>query len=440
MSDTFTFQVPDTEKPYTRRGVLSTVNSLFDPLGFLAPITIQGRLLLIELSSQTHEWDTPLPENRHEEWTQWCHSLEDLRSLDIPRMYVSIPLSEAKHTKICVFSDASMKAISAVAYLRASDQNGKTEVGFVLGKAKLAPKPDLSVPRLELCAAVLAVELTELITEEINLKLDRIRFYTDSRVVLGYIYNESRRFHIYVSNRVQRIRQSSQPEQRRYVSSEQNPADHGSRSVSSSKLEATTWLTGPSFLHHPSEQPSDHPNSYDLINPEEDVEVRPEAKVLSTHIKVNQLGTKRFEQFSDWRIVVRAVAWLHHIAHCFTGPSNDSQCTGWHWCSKGLSVSDLLKAEEIIIKSVQHEVYTDELKSITSTSEIPSHSPLLKLNPIIYSNDLLRVGGRIRQAELGDKETNPLIIPAHRITSQSYWSDIFMIVCSIRADILRKAP
>lgn len=128
-------------------------------------------------------------------------------------MYVSIPFSEAKHTKICVFSDASMKAISAVACLRASNQNGNTEVGFILGKARLAPKPDLSVPRLELCGAVLAVELSELITEEIHLKPDRIRFYTDSRVVLGYIYNESRRFHVYVSNRVQCIRQSTQPEQ-----------------------------------------------------------------------------------------------------------------------------------------------------------------------------------------------------------------------------------
>ncbi|KAL1267084.1 hypothetical protein QQF64_002759 [Cirrhinus molitorella] len=179
MLDTFTIQVPNTEKPYTRRGVLSTVNSLFDPLGFLAPITIQGRLLLRELSLETQEWDTPLPENRHEEWTRWCNSLQNLRSLNIPRMYISIPLSEAEHTEICVFSDASMKAISAVAYLRASDQKGNTEVGFILGKARLAPKPNLSVPRLELCAAVLAVEMSELITEEINIKPDNIRFYTD---------------------------------------------------------------------------------------------------------------------------------------------------------------------------------------------------------------------------------------------------------------------
>lgn len=374
MSNTFTFQVPNTEMPYTRRGVLSTVNSLFDPLGFLAPITIQGRLLLRELSLETQEWDTPLPENRHDEWTRWCDSLQDLRSLSIPRMYVSIPLSEAKHTEICVFSDASMKAISAVAYLRASDQKGNTEVGFILGKARLAPKPNLSVPRLELCAAVLAVEMSEIITEEINLKPDRIRFYTDSKVVLGYIYNEARRFHVYVSNRVHRIRQSTQPEQWRYVSSEQNPADHGSRSVPSAKLEATTWLTGPSFLHYPSEPPFNCSRLYDLVDPEEDVEIRSEIHVFSTHIKVDQLGTKRFEQFSNWTTVVRAVARLHHIAHCFTKPSDASQCTGWHLCSKGLSVSDLLKAEEIIIKSVQHEVYQEELKCITSTGEIPSHS------------------------------------------------------------------
>ncbi|XP_067282638.1 uncharacterized protein [Pseudorasbora parva] len=412
-SDTFTFQVPDTEKPYTRRGVLSTVNSLFDPLGFLAPITIQGRLLLRELSSQTHEWDTPLPESRHEEWTRWCRSLQDLRSLNIPRTYVSIPLSEAENTEICVFSDASMKAISAVAYLRVSRQNGNTEVGFILGKARLAPKPDLSVPRLELCAAVLAVELAELITEEIHLKPDRIGFYTDSRVVLGYIYNESRRFQVYVSNRVQRIRQSTQPEQWRYVSSEQNPADHGSRSVPSAKLEATTWLTGPSFLHYPPEQLSESPSSYNLIDPDTDVEVRAEIKALSTHVNLNQLGTRRFEQFSEWRTVVRAIARLQHIAHCFTGTNDDSQCTGWHLCPNGLSVSDLLKAEKIIIKSVQHEVYSNELRRISSKGDIPSHSPLLKLNPIIDSNGLLRVGGRIGQAELGEKETNPLIIPAH---------------------------
>ena len=64
---------------------------------------------------------------------------------------------------LCVFADASTTATAAVAYLKATTEEGQTEVGFVFGKAKLAPQPDLSIPRLELCAAVLTVEIAELI-------------------------------------------------------------------------------------------------------------------------------------------------------------------------------------------------------------------------------------------------------------------------------------
>lgn len=116
-------------------------------------------------------------------------------------------------------------AIGAVAYLQVIDCNGYSHTGFVMGKAKLAPRPEHTVPRLELCAAVLAVELAELIQSEIDLQLDEMLLYTDSRVVLGYIYNETRRFYVYVNNRVQRIRRSTQPEQWRYVRTDINPAD-----------------------------------------------------------------------------------------------------------------------------------------------------------------------------------------------------------------------
>lgn len=102
-----------------------------------------------------------------------------------------------------VFSDASTKAIAAVAYLRVTDSCGINHVGFIMGKAKLSPEQ--TVPRLELCAAVLAVELAEFITSEIDIPLDDTTYFTDSKVVLGYICNETRRFYVYVSNRVLRI-------------------------------------------------------------------------------------------------------------------------------------------------------------------------------------------------------------------------------------------
>lgn len=86
----------------------------------------------------------------------------------MPRTYSAVGVGKAKRSELHVFSDASKKAICAVAYIKVTSSDGGTEVGFVLGKARLAPQPALTIPRLELCAAVLAVELAEVIAEEID--------------------------------------------------------------------------------------------------------------------------------------------------------------------------------------------------------------------------------------------------------------------------------
>ena len=97
--------------------------------------------------------------------------------------------------------------ISAVSYPRIVHNTCQVLVAFVLGKAKLTPTHATTIPRLELCAAVLGVEMTDLVHEELEQKPDSVTCYSDSKVVLGYISNESRRFYVYVSNRVERIRQ-----------------------------------------------------------------------------------------------------------------------------------------------------------------------------------------------------------------------------------------
>ncbi len=105
-----------------------------------------------------------------------------------------------------------------MAYLKVADAVGNCEIGFVKGKAKLIPRPEQTIPRLELCAAVLAAELADLVSGELDIHLNDTHFYTDSlssckynpgQVVLGYIYNETRHFYVYVSNRVAWIRRSS---------------------------------------------------------------------------------------------------------------------------------------------------------------------------------------------------------------------------------------
>ena len=228
-SDCFTFQSPTDVKPFTRRGVLSVVNSLFDPLGFVAPETIQGKLFLREFLSITTDWDEPLPKERLSDWESWKSSLKHFEELRIPRTYSSLSFSQATEKEVHIFSDASEQVIAAVAYLKISPKEGPSEVGCILGKAKVAPFHGHTIPRLELCGAVLAVELAEVIEDHLGLPTDKMHFYTDSKVVLGYIYNASKRFYVYVANRVQRIRKSTNPDQWSYVTSDKNPADSATR-------------------------------------------------------------------------------------------------------------------------------------------------------------------------------------------------------------------
>lgn len=88
-SDTFTFKVSTEEKPFTRRGVLSMVNSIYDPLGFIAPVTIEGKSILRELTLENGDWDSPLPQEMAETWVTWRDSLKGLSDLKISRPYLS---------------------------------------------------------------------------------------------------------------------------------------------------------------------------------------------------------------------------------------------------------------------------------------------------------------------------------------------------------------
>lgn len=250
--------------------------------------------------------------------------MEGLRHLHVPRTYTTASLNKITHRELCVFSDASTKAIGAVAYLRTVQEDERVHVGFVMAKSKLAPQSEQTIPRLELCAAVLAVEMADLIHDELDLKIDSTKFYTDSKVVLGYIYNENRRFYVYVHNRVQRVRQTTRPEQWHYVCTENNPADHASRSVTPSLLAQTTWFTGPDFLYSHSEP--ERVQSFDLVKPESDVDVRPPVSTYASKLQVKGLNTERFQRFSSFASLVRAMTLLIHIARCFKRSNSMNKC------------------------------------------------------------------------------------------------------------------
>lgn len=407
--DSFTFQVSDIVKPYTRRGVLSTVNSIYDPLGLVAPAVVTGKLFLRDILKESSDWDAPMPEEKQAEWESWRDSLVRLEKLSIPRCYFGVTLSEVSRCELHIYSDASEQAIAAAAYSIGYKDGCTESTRLVLGKAKVAPKSGHTIPRLELCAAVLAVEVYRAIHEHLELNFEEVRFFTDSKVVLGYIKNRSRRFYTYVSNRVAKILHLSKPEQWFYVNSSNNPADSATRPSQVGNLTDSTWIHGPDRTPILDTDSTDSQDSFPLVSPEVDKEVRPEVDVIKTRvISSGKLGAHRFERISEWRNLVEALEVLLHVSQSFSGKS---QCRGWHVCSGSKSVPNKIRAEQLVIKTVQEEVYSEEIISLQQAGQVHKRSSILSLNPFIDKEGLLRVGGRLKQSCLPFDEKHPVIIP-----------------------------
>lgn len=400
-SDKITFQVSRETKPYTRRGVLATINSLFDPLGFASPVTLQGKLLLREmmLPPGPADWDEPLPESFREQWERWVESLHHLEEVEVSRMYGELSLSQVSSTEVHIFCDASKDAIAAVAYIKTMGEDS-SDVGFLLGKAKVAPNHGHTIPRLELCAAVVAVELAEVAKEQLDLKKEDFHFYSDSRVVLGYISAETRRFHVYVANRVSRIRSFCGPEQWNHVPTDDNPADVATRKFRTSDLTGSMWLRGPDLLQRVNlDDVNEH---FPLVDAESDKEIKKDISAVKTILEP-ALGSGRFSRFSTWKSLVRAIITLKMFARKTSA-------------SHVIDDPDLIEStEKLIIKEAQFETYGAEIRAIRNGSGPPKNSPLLPLNPILNDDGLLRVGGRIhrKQVKQGNnhRSAHPIILP-----------------------------
>lgn len=205
-SDAFKFQIVMQDRPLTRRGILSTVSSVYDPLGFLAPLILTGKGLLQDLCRGKVEWDDPIPENIRSRWLKWRDELRHLEDLSVRRCFKPEGFGTVISTQLHHFSDASTTGYGQCSYVRLVDDKGQIHCSLIMGKARVAPLKMVTIPRLELTAAVVSVRVSEMLRQELQYESVEEIFWTDSKVVLGYIKNGSKRFHVFVANRVQQIR------------------------------------------------------------------------------------------------------------------------------------------------------------------------------------------------------------------------------------------
>ena len=109
-----------------------------------------------------------------------------------------------KAVEVHYFSDASVGGYGQCCYLRLIDELDQAHCSFIVGKARVTPLKRKTVLRLELAAATTSARMSEFVRSELKYLEMKEFFWTDSRVVLGYITNEANRFHVYFANRLEK--------------------------------------------------------------------------------------------------------------------------------------------------------------------------------------------------------------------------------------------
>lgn len=210
-SDSFKFRIHVKLNPLTRSGVLSTVASVHDPLGFMASFILLGKQILQELCREKIEWDEDFPDHLKPQWECWIRDLPTLSEIEIKRSFLPPHFGSVKRYEFHNFADVS--GYGACTYLQVVAESDEFHCCLVMGKSRVSPTKITTIPRLELSAAVVAVQTSNMLLKELDIQVHQGFFWTDSTIVLGYINNDARRFQVFVANRIQRIKASTKSEQ-----------------------------------------------------------------------------------------------------------------------------------------------------------------------------------------------------------------------------------
>lgn len=233
------------------------------------------------------------------------------------------------------------------------------------------------------------------------MKIDDIKFFSDSRIVLGYINNTKKRFLVYVANRIAHIHSLSSPTQWYYIRSEMNPADVSTRGILPNEMEKCVWLSNIENLEI---VPSNE--QFPLVSPEEDKEIRCNKTDIETKTAVG-LDNELLTRFSKWNKLVAVVAKVYGFIQNCRNPK-----------SKLSDVQLLHNAETVIIRDIQKKFYLEEIGNIRDSKPVSRNSSIQKLDPYIDSGRILRVGGRLKKYNDDPLFKNPIILPAkHHVTT-----------------------
>ncbi len=367
----------------TKRQVASLAARVYDPLGFITPITIRAKIILQDLWKTAAGWDDPLDTEIEGQFRDYYASLKDLGLVTIPRAYL---LTSLKKYDLIGFSDASERAYGAAVYMRVYHEERITST-LVCSKSRVAPIKPITIPRLELLGAVLLTQLLSRVSQILGYPLEKAVAYSDSTIVLAWMKGTSEKYKTFVQNRIQFITSSLASEQWRYVGTKENPADLMTRGLSPQALaNKALWINGPCWLTQ-----KDLKNSHFQI---------PEMIETCCHLSVRAevVDESLIQRFAEFNKLVGVVSRIFEF-RCRTAPQ-----------AKDGNVSYRDIAFRAIIRLSQSTWFHSDIRRLKQGETMSKDSRLCALSPFLDKFGLLRVGGRLDRTNYSYDTRHPYVL------------------------------
>lgn len=389
--DIFTFNVTSDERPCSKRHILSSIARLFDVLGLVAPVILYAKLLIKDLWTAKIDWDEIPPQRIIRLWNQFQTELPQIAQMQFPR---HVGVVEGCSVCILGFGDASEKAYGGVVYVYVCTPQGETKVMLVCAKSKVAPLKTVSLARLELCAALLLSKLIRKVYETYHSRypIHSILAFSDSTVALSWIHSSPHRWHTFVANRVSKLQENLKSDHFFHIHGNENPSDCLSRGLTPAQLvNHPLWLHGPPWINNPiNEWPIKPFVSNDSLDMPE---LKPVSLVTTTPEEPFLCSLAR--KFSSW------TKFLHTLCYIFKFSKRLP--------SGSITEFDLKFVEQKIVTSVQAVHFDTEISNLKKGN--PCSAAILKLNPFLDGDGILRVGGRLSNSDENFDYKHPVLLP-----------------------------